>query len=60
MSNARSKTAAEKVADADMRGNQYLSEVNEAAEAGKHDKAERLYQKGQYWLDVSNRLRGNM
>jgi hypothetical protein len=52
------KTIADKIADADMRGGKYLADANEAAERGDHDKAEKLYAKGQYWLDRSNKLRG--
>ena len=47
-----------KVAEADERGGRYLADANEAAERGQHEKAERLYEKGQYWLDRSNKLRG--
>lgn len=47
------------VADADARGGKYLADANEAAERGNHEKAEKLYAKGQYWLDRSNKLRGN-
>lgn len=52
------KTLSEKIADADMHGGKWLALGNEAAEAGKHDKAEKLYAKGQFWLDRSNKLRG--
>jgi len=37
----------------------YLADGNEAAERGKHEKAEKLYIKGQYWLDRLNKLTGN-
>lgn len=53
------KSLAERIADADARGGDLLAQANEAAEAGKSSKAERLYQRGQYWVDMSNRLRGN-
>jgi hypothetical protein len=37
-----------------------LSErIIEAAERGDHVKAEKLYAKGQYWLDRYNKLAGN-
>jgi hypothetical protein len=52
-------TLSEKIADADMRGGKYLAEANEAAERGNHAKAEKLYEKGQYWLDRVNKLLGN-
>lgn len=53
------RTLSERIAQADERGNRWLAEGNEAYESGKSAKAEKLYAKGQYWLDVSNRLRGN-
>lgn len=36
----------------------YLADANEAAEQGKTEKAERLYEKSQYWLDKANPARG--
>lgn len=53
------KTLAEKIAHADMMGCKYLADANEAVERGKHEKAEKLYEKGQYWLDRYNKLTGN-
>lgn len=53
------KTLSERIADADMRGGKYLADANEAAERGDHEKAEKLYEKGQYWLDRVNKLLGN-
>jgi hypothetical protein len=53
------KTLSERIAHADMMGGRHLADANEAAEKGQTEKAEKLYEKGQYWLDVSNRLRGN-
>lgn len=52
------RTLSEKIADADERGSRWLALANEAAESGKTEKAERLYAKGQFWLDRSNKLRG--
>lgn len=52
------KTLAQKIWEADEKGGNWLALANEAAEAGKHEKAEKLYAKGQYWLDRSNKLRG--
>lgn len=49
----------QKVAEADARGGRYLADANEAAERGQTEKAERLYEKGQFWLDRSNKLRGD-
>jgi hypothetical protein len=53
------KTLAERIAEADERGSRYLADANEAYEQGKGQKAERLYTKGQFWLDCSNKMRGN-
>jgi hypothetical protein len=52
------KTLQEKITEADERGNRYLADANTAAEAGKQDKADKLYEKGQYWLDRLNKLQG--
>lgn len=52
------KTLQEKIADAEDRGNRYLADANEAAERGKQAKADKLYEKGQYWLDRANKLQG--
>ena len=53
------KTLSERIAHADMMGGRYLADANEANEKGQKEKAEKLYDKCQYWLDVSNKLRGN-
>lgn len=58
MTSKPAKTLSEKIADADARGSKILADANEAAERGDHEKAEKLYAKGQYWLDRSNKLRG--
>lgn len=52
------KTLSEKIAQADMLGGSYLADANNASERGKHELAEKLYAKGQFWLDRSNKLRG--
>ena len=49
----------EKMIQAEERGNRFLAEANAAAERGNHEKAERLYAKGQVWLDRYNSLAGN-
>ena len=49
----------EKMLDADIRGSRYLGDANEASERGNRKRAERLYKKGQYWLDRYNKLAGN-
>lgn len=53
------KLDSERIADADARGSAWLSKANDLAERGKKQQADRAYQKGQFWLDRSNRLRGN-
>jgi hypothetical protein len=60
MAKKPAKPLSERIADADMRGGKYLADANEAAERGDHAKAEKLYEKCQFWLDRSNKLRGNM
>ncbi len=53
------KTLAERTQVAEERASRYLADANEAAEAGKSAKAERLYAKSQFWLDQYNKLAGN-
>lgn len=53
------KPVNERIADADARGSAWLAKANELAEAGKKKQAEHCYEKGQFWLDRSNKLRGN-
>ena len=53
------RTTEEKMIEADVRGSHYLAEANEAAERGDKAKAEKLYEKGQHWLDRYNQLAGN-
>lgn len=55
------KTLAEKMADADDFGSRNLAAFNELDERGLGDtpKAQRLLEKGQYWLDRYNKLAGN-
>lgn len=52
------KTLQQKIVEAEDRGNRYLADANEAAEKGKQAKAEKLYEKGQFWLDRANKLQG--
>jgi len=49
---------AERVLDAETRASQWLAEGNQAAEAGRVTKAERCFQKAQFWLDRANHLSG--
>lgn len=53
------KSLNERIIEADTRGCRYLADANEAAERGDHEKAEKLYAKGQIWLDRLNKLLGN-
>ncbi len=55
-----SKTLSERVARADELGSRYLADFNELDERGLGNtpKAWKLLEKGQYWLDRSNKLRG--
>lgn len=55
------KTLAEKIADADMRGCRYLADFRELEDRGLGNtpKAQRLLEKGQYWLDRYNKLVGD-
>ena len=56
---ATKKTISERIADADARGSSWLAKANDLANRGKKQQAERAYEKCQWWLDLSNRLRGN-
>lgn len=44
---------------AEQLASKYLGDANEASERGQKAKAERLYEKSQYWLDRMNKLLGN-
>lgn len=52
------KTLTDRIIEADIKGGNWLYRANQAAERGEHEKAERMYEKGQKWLDLSNKLRG--
>lgn len=49
----------ERMMNAEYRGNQYLADANEASERGDKMKADKFYEKGQFWLDRYNKLAGN-
>ena len=56
------KTLAERIDEADHFGNRYLGDYNELIESGYPEsgpKAQKLYAKGQFWLDRYNYLTGN-
>ena len=44
--------------DAEERANKWLADANEAEEKGNAKKAEKCFQKVQYWLDRANNARG--
>lgn len=52
------RTKDERIADADMRGNEWLLQARRAEEKGNLTKADECFRKGNYWLDRSNKLRG--
>ncbi len=52
------KTKFEINLDYEMRAAKWLADGNAADEAGKTAKAERCYEKSQYWLDKANKVRG--
>ena len=49
-----------KAIQAEQRASKWLADGNEAAERGNDAKAERCYEKAQYWLDRFNKLSGNL
>lgn len=55
-SNAPEKPLAERVLDAETRAGQWLADGNTAQEAGRVARAERCFQKAQFWLDRANEL----
>ena len=54
----QTKTLAEKIADAEANGSRWLADGNEAEEHGNKAKAEKCFEKSQFWLDRANKLRG--
>jgi hypothetical protein len=55
------KTAPKKldVHEMEARCGKWLADANLEAEKGNKVKAEKLYDKAQYWLDRANKARGN-
>ncbi len=49
----------ERILDAETRANSWLADGNAAREAGYGAKAEKCYDKAQYWLDRANLLSGH-
>jgi hypothetical protein len=54
----KKRSIADRVADADMRGSNWLARANALTAEGKYKRAARCHEKGQFWLDRSNKLRG--
>lgn len=52
------ESVSEKIADADLRGNVWLAKARRAEDGGNQARADECYRKGNYWLDRSNKLRG--
>ncbi len=52
----KTKTLSELIIDAEEKCGRLLADANEAAERGQKKKAERLYERSQFWLDKANRL----
>jgi hypothetical protein len=50
--------AAKKATNFEAKASRWLADANEASEKGQKAKAERLYEKAQYWLDKANIARG--
>lgn len=58
MADANYEANRDKIIRAEELGSRHLADANEAAERGNRQKAEKLYEKSQYWLDRANKLRG--
>lgn len=58
MAKAPKKPLAERIIEAEMLGSRWLANGNEAAERGDSARAERCYDKAQFWLDRYNLLAG--
>jgi len=54
---ARRARLVQRMLHADTHGSNALANGNACRESGKVEQAERYYEKGQYWLDESNRCR---
>jgi len=52
------RTVTERALDAEVKASQWLADGNQAAEAGQREKAERCFEKAQFWLDRANLLSG--
>jgi hypothetical protein len=52
------RPSAERITEAEEKANRALADANEAQERGARKLAEKLYERGQRWLDKANGLRG--
>lgn len=50
----------EKLMTAEVKGSQWLADGNAASERGDSDRAQRCYDKAQFWLDRANTLRDRL
>ena len=50
------KPLADRIQDADTKAGMYLGNANEAEEKGNYEKARKLMEKSQFWLDRYNLL----
>jgi len=53
------KTKQERIMEAEVRGSAWLAEGNQALERGQKQKAQKYFDKAQFWLDRYNKLAGN-
>jgi hypothetical protein len=56
--NKTKPTTHDRAIDAEVRCNKWLADANELAERGQKEKAQRYYDKAQFWLDRYNKLKG--
>ena len=57
---AANASTQDKMIYADMQGSHWLAKANETYEGANTTLADKYYDKGQYWLDLYNRLAGNL
>jgi hypothetical protein len=50
----------DKIIQAEQQASKWLADGNSWEERGNHIKAEKCYDKSQYWVDRYNKLAGNM
>jgi hypothetical protein len=53
---APKRPLSQRILEAEDKAAMYLGNYNEAAESGQHEKAAKLYDKAQFWLDRFNLL----